>query len=385
MELNRRDFLKGAFATGIVATGAGLAGCAPSTPDSPAQTDEAAYPAGLQASDFEESPVELAPITEFAEEKTYDVVVVGAGTGGVPAALSALEEGASVAVLQKESKPIAQGGTCTGVLLDQSDEQGVMNYLQGYLEDCRWRADRKLAETYCKYSGEAIRWTQVRTAEAGFPPYTVRPTAVTEYDDGSKCARRSIMFGPKPYNNGTMVEHLAELAASKGVEFFYSTPGGQLITDENGAVTGVVGKNGSSYIKFNATKGVVLSTGDYQNNQSLVERYCPDVKEFDRKQSNKTGDGILMSMAIGAGLVPVGHAHMMHDFDSGPMYNEPFLAVNENGERFMNEDCVFEDGAGRRGPAGRRLRRPGHRVGRQAHRPGGHPRVHARCGNGPLG
>ena len=88
MELNRRDFLKGAFATGIVATGAGLAGCAPSTPDSPAQTDEAAYPAGLQASDFEESPVELAPITEFAEEKTYDVVVVGAGTGGVPAALA---------------------------------------------------------------------------------------------------------------------------------------------------------------------------------------------------------------------------------------------------------------------------------------------------------
>ena len=73
--------------------------------DSPAQTDEAAYPAGLQASDFEESPVELAPITEFAEEKTYDVVVVGAGTGGVPAALSALEEGASVAVLQKDRSP----------------------------------------------------------------------------------------------------------------------------------------------------------------------------------------------------------------------------------------------------------------------------------------
>ena len=98
----------------------------------------------------------------------------------------------------------------------------------------------------------------MRTAEAGFPPYTVRPTAVTEYDDGSKCARRSIMFGPKPYNNGTMVEHLAELAASKGVEFFYSTPGVQLVTDESGTVTGVIGKSGSSYIKFNATKGVKI-------------------------------------------------------------------------------------------------------------------------------
>ncbi|RDB61412.1 FAD-binding protein [Gordonibacter sp. 28C] len=343
MSMNRRDFLKGALAAGVVGAGAGLAGCAPSAKGGAGDASSAAYPDGLIAADFDASSVVIEPITKFDEEKTFDVVVVGAGTGGVPAALSALEEGATVAVLQKESKPIAQGGTCSGVLLDQSDEQGVMNYLQGYLEDCRWRADRKLAETYCKYSGEAIRWTQVRTAEAGFPPYTVRPTAVTEYDDGSKCARRSIMFGPKPYNNGTMIEHLAELAASKGVEFFYSTPGVQLVTDENGAVTGVIGKNGNKNIKFNATKGVILSTGDYQNNQSLVERYCPDVKEFDRKQANKTGDGILMSMAVGAGFVPVGHAHMMHDFDSGPMFGEPFLMVNEDGERFMNEDCVFEE------------------------------------------
>lgn len=346
MELNRRDFLKGALAMGAAgAAGAGLAGCAPSGGENPktAETGGIEYPAGLQASDFEDSPVEIEPITEFSEEKTYDVVVVGAGTGGVPAALSALEEGATVAVLQKESKPISQGGTCSGVLLDESDEQGVMNYIQGFLEDCGWRADRGLAETYAKYSGEAIRWMQVRTAEAGFPPYMVRPTAVTEYEDGSKCSRRSIMFGPKPYNNGTMIEHLADMAAERGVEFFYSTPGVQLVTDESGAVTGVIGKSGNDYIKFNATKGVILSTGDYQNNQSLVERYCPDVKDFDRKQTNKTGDGILMAMAIGGGFVPVGHSHMMHDFDSGPMFDEPFLTVNENGERFMNEDCIFEE------------------------------------------
>ena len=33
----------------------------------------------------------------------------------------------------------------------------------------------------------------------------------------------------------------------------------------------------------------------------------------------------------------------MHDFDSGPMFDEPFPFVNEDGERFMNEDCVFEE------------------------------------------
>ena len=340
LNLTRRDLLGTAIASGgaVMLSGAAV---------SVAMADEAAssevvYPEGLCAADFEESPVELVPIKDFADEKTYDVVVVGAGTGGVPAALSALEEGATVACLQKESAAISQGGSSTGIILDKSTEQGVMNHLQGYIEDCHWRADRGLAEFYYKYSGETIRWMEVRTMEAGFPPYSVGET-VNEFEDGTVCVRRTNRFGPKPYNNDTMIKALADLAESRGVEFYYSTPGVQLIQDDSGAVTGVVGKaEDGSYIKFNATKGVILSTGDYQNNTSLVSRYCPDVKDFDRKQAGKTGDGILMTMAIGAGFVPVGHAHMMHDFDSGPMFGEPFLTVNENGERFMNEDCVFE-------------------------------------------
>lgn len=340
-ELTRRTFLKTAAATGAASVAAaGLAGASAAVADEAAADVE--YPAGLIEADFADSPVELAPITDFADEKTYDVVVVGAGTGGVPAALSALEEGATVACLQKESAPISQGGSSTGIIVDKSDPQGVMNHLQGFMEDCHWRADRGLARFYYDHSGETIRWMEVRTMEAGFPPYSFGETTM-EYDDGTKCVKRTNRFGPKPYNNDTMIKALAKLAEERGVDFYYSTPGVQLVQDESGAVTGVVGKDADgNYIKFNATRGVVLSTGDYQNNMSLVERYCPDVKDFDRKQMGKTGDGILMTMAIGAGLVPVGHAHMMHDFDSGPMFNEPFLMVNEDGERFLNEDCCFE-------------------------------------------
>ena len=38
--------------------------------------------------------MEREPITEFAAEETYDIVVVGAGCAGVPAVLTAVEEGA---------------------------------------------------------------------------------------------------------------------------------------------------------------------------------------------------------------------------------------------------------------------------------------------------
>lgn len=95
--------------------------------------------------------------------------------------------------------------------------------------------------------------------------------------------------------------------SEQGVEFFYSTPGVQLVTDDSGAA-GVIGKSGSSYIKFTATKGVILSTGDYQNNQSLVERYCPDVKGSSTTSEQQDGRWYLMSIAVGAGFVPVGHS-----------------------------------------------------------------------------
>lgn len=61
------------------------------------------------------------PIADIAETKDYDVVVVGAGASGVPAAITAREAGATVALIQKESTAISQGNTATGILLDTSD------------------------------------------------------------------------------------------------------------------------------------------------------------------------------------------------------------------------------------------------------------------------
>ena len=43
------------------------------------------------------------PIRDVAEAIEFDLVVVGAGSSGVPAALAAAEAGARVAVVQKEN------------------------------------------------------------------------------------------------------------------------------------------------------------------------------------------------------------------------------------------------------------------------------------------
>ena len=113
MNLNRRDFLKGGALIGGTAALGTMFGCAasPKGSTSGAVSTDAGLPAGTTAEDFAQSSVSLDPITAFSEEKTYDIVVVGAGTAGVPAVYSALEEGATVGVDLEHDR--ARGFTVT--------------------------------------------------------------------------------------------------------------------------------------------------------------------------------------------------------------------------------------------------------------------------------
>ena len=110
MNISRRDFLKGtaAAALGVVASTT-----LPTVAMADGEEKKYEIPELLSERDFEESMAEYKVLTP-EEEKDYDVVVVGAGTAGVPAALSAFEAGCSVACLQKESIAIAQGGNGSG-------------------------------------------------------------------------------------------------------------------------------------------------------------------------------------------------------------------------------------------------------------------------------
>ena len=72
---------------------------------------------------------------------------------------------------------------------------------------------------------------------------------------------------------------LGQTAEKAGVQFFFSTPGIQLVQDSSGKVTGVIGKRpDGSHTRFFAHKGTILATGDYQNNKAMCD-YCHKLKE----------------------------------------------------------------------------------------------------------
>lgn len=342
--LSRRSFLS---RTAIGAAGVGLLGLTGFTPKSAeaAPTDRemefAKSSDGGATLSFMPKP---KPITDkqIKTTLTFDVVVVGAGASGVPAALSAAENGASVAVIQKQAMPVSQGNTGSGIDLATSEQAGVEALVAKLMTDNNHRCNPALLRQWAYNSGEAVKWVIDRAKQGGSPVIDQgsAPQFAIRKVNGYTVNYVTSYFGPKPYTTGDGMRHLAKTAEKAGVKFFFNMPASQLVQNKSGAVIGVIAKDRhGNYTKFLAKKGVILATGDYQNNQAMCDYFIPDLKNFGRKMMDRTGDGFAMAYWAGGVIEPIGHTKMLHDFDAGPasMCDMPFLAVNRAGKRFVNE------------------------------------------------
>ena len=343
--ISRRSFLSRATVASFAAGFVGLNSCKPHSPEQEVFDENVVYGKSTDEGamlSFLPKP-EKVPDADIDKTITVDVVVVGAGASGVPAALSAFENGASVAVLQKENIAISQGNSGAGIDLENSEQAGVEALVSTLMKENAHRCSPKLLREWAYNSGEAVSWVIDRAKKAGasvIDQGNLQQVKIININ-GYKLSYNTAYFGPKPFNNGDGMKALAEFSAKAGVQYCYSTPAVQLIQNESGEVTGVIGKSADGkYIRFVAAKGVILATGDYQNNKAMCDYFIPDAKNFGRKQSNKTGDGFQMGYWAGGVIEPIGHTKMLHDFDAGPasMCDMPFLAVDHTGNRFVNEN-----------------------------------------------
>jgi fumarate reductase flavoprotein subunit len=150
----------------------------------------------------------------------------------------------------------------------------------------------------------------------------------------------------------TLAKMLQSNAQRLGVDFHYDTPALRLVREGKGKVTGVVAQDShGDYIKFNARKAVVLCTGDYGGDHQMYEKYF----DFGTMSGLRcaypgglnTGDGHKMGIEIGAAMDDTPHCAMLFDWtvwSEQGIFNlarQPWLYVNLNGERFMNEDLPW--------------------------------------------
>lgn len=334
MEVTRRDLFKftGLAAAGVVGASA-LAGCAPKTAAETATlADTGSADAGLPA--FLQAP---EPITDFADTREYDIVVVGAGESGLSAAHSAVAAGAKVACVQNIGTAQTTGNMGASVDTTKTDEAGIQACVAFLMEKNAYRSNRKLLEAWARNSYEAVTWWADTAAEGG--------AESKPYDSEREYNGYTYYLHANTYNHLEGAHNDAALAvcdavAAEGVEFFFNSPAVQLYK-EGERVAGVICETEEGNALFKAAKGVILASGDCSGNQEMRDYYCPDLRGFKTMSPFRDGMGMMTGIWAGAQMTPMNHSKMVHGGGALTRLELPFLNLDIHGERFMNEVLSF--------------------------------------------
>lgn len=334
--ISRRSFLQG---TGIgVASFAALGllgGCAPGAQgeSAPAGTDQQPQAGSTDAAGelvktwtVENAPAPIAD-ADIVETVDADVVIVGAGTAGITAALTAVQEGASVAILQNEAVFISHGWS-TGAINSKYQasigvEYDVAEVQAHYAKLNGGKADERVLKIFMDNSGETVDWLMAET-------------------DGT--VEFAGMMGEPPFAHAwvgqqtAMLEAILDKAVEGGAQVYYNTEGVQLVK-EGDRVTGVIGEGDEGHILFKASKGIIMATGDYVGNREMLDFYAPDTKGLHQAILFRDGSGLCAAMGAGAQMCAPSHTKMVHGEGAPVRFEMPFLFLDRHGERFMDEGC----------------------------------------------
>ncbi len=256
----------------------------------------------------------------------YDVIVAGAGIGGLCAALRAQENGATVAIIEK-AETIGGSAAASGGTIWCATNIDEWHKVQPH-------GDQDLGAALIDHFYTGIDW---------LPKQGVFLHAREE---------------PNPYKfQRTIYQFTPDVrTAMKTLANQFQARGGRIFT--NTALTGLLGGNGkpiagvkTARSKWTA-RAVILSTGGFQGNAQLRARYfgAQSNHMIVRGVPQNTGGGF--QSALAAGAQPVGpfnrfYGHLLpappariglHNFlKVKPDFSEYAVLINLKGERFDDE------------------------------------------------
>lgn len=319
---------------------AALAGCSSTSATQPHNGTEASS-SGRWSWSTAPDPI---PDDQIVDTHECELCIVGAGVAGNPAALYAAAHGFDAIVLQKESAPQVNGQGCgswnTKFGTDNGLEWNISHDLQEFAAISNGKPNLRLVRNVMERSGSAIEWVISEVPE---------PAPSWDIVEGTHTGCQWILdddYSTRYTGFRTFQNNIAAKAAEYGARYLFNTPAVQLITDEEGAVVGVVGTSDDGYIRVHASKGVILCTGDVSDDDEMLEAFCPvmlDVPTNHAVPSN-TGDGLKMGLWVGAGMDNPPSGMQMFITPSAlpqgtaPCAGLPYLHVNIEGERFFNEN-----------------------------------------------
>ncbi len=305
--------------------------------------------------------------------QTYDVIVVGKGNAALCAALSARDQGASVAVLEAASEDESGGNSrfAGGVMrfayesvddlkrvTEVTDEEIATsdfgtNTREEFFDDLyrltSYRTDADLSEILVTQSLDTMSW--LRSKGVRFVLNYGRQSGLV---DGKRK-----FFGRMPIEvsggGAGLVQYLDQAARKAGIDVFYDTRATSLVYD-GVKVQGVRVQQKGAPAEFRA-QAVILACGGFEANPEWRTRYLGPGWELAKVRGSRfnQGDGLKMALEIGAapygnwsgchatgwdryapefGDVNVGDQFQKHSYIFG-------LLINSSGRRFVDEGWDF--------------------------------------------
>ena len=248
--LDRRSFLKGAGATAVAAAAVstmGLAGCAPQAKGA---AGSAAEDLILDAEKFQkakwtfEIPPEPVDENKIADTVECEILIIGAGVGGLVTAASAVEEGADIVLIANSDGPVSRGGSNAAfntrltheLGLDYTREQ-IEPIFQQIFSQNSFRLDQEKWWLVFNESGKAMNWLMDKVEPLGITAVIEnnQQDGGTSWWDGGplKTLNVSHSFVSKDSNAAgasqqIVVEALADEIRKGGGRIFYNTTAVQL-------------------------------------------------------------------------------------------------------------------------------------------------------------
>ena len=304
-----------------------------------------------------------------AQEADADVVIIGAGGGGLSAALEAVEQGAShVIVLEMTART---GGalnytsgsmSAAGTIIQK--EEGIEDSVESYIADIMkngsdfgGQPSLELVTLYANQAAEVFDWLyesglkdntysvdRATGNRAVFAPehalYSVQRTYKPSPDDKTKykSAAHEVL--------DTLVN------ADERITVLTNTKATELVANDKGQVLTVVAEGPDGEVSYTASKAIIVCTGGYSANGKLMAQYVPYGEEYLAGGApGSDGNGLLLMQKVGGALneasmsaiptFPMG-LQSKDNPKTGSIANTYTwktggIVVNQEGKRFCNE------------------------------------------------
>jgi fumarate reductase flavoprotein subunit len=266
-----------------------------------------------------------------------DIIVIGGGNAGLPAAITAHDKGAKVIVIEASSgmasslAMIAGGTPFTNT--DMQEKEGIKDSPDQFYDEAVKVSggDPEIWRALADRQSEVYRWL----LSIGAKPVklVLAPGHVV---------RRMIQFeGHGP----ALCQILRKATQDKKIDVRYKHRTQKLIVDpESGRVIGVSAKSDGKVANFKARKAVILTTGGFCQNLEIVKEFGPQYANLPpTAPPTHQGDGLKMAMAIGAATAGMGLAvcpSMPVGWETGQFVYAGLqggITVNKDAKRYGNE------------------------------------------------